>query len=174
MQTTLAVLCSLSEVRMLMVGEPSLPIRPAMSAPRPLVTGAMKQLRIMGLLCRRSKVVNIPIQFKTQNKTRGQTFTTLRFRSHTATMCNVTLITSPWFVGSTKAHPADSKPANLRYAAKAAAESSITRDESDRLSNRKSVTSVYSPRSNAARQALRCTLPLVVFFMAPELATTTA
>ena len=103
MQTTLAVLCSLSEVRMLMVGEPSLPIRPAMSAPRPLVTGAMKQLRIMGLLCRRSKVVNIPIQFKTQNKTRGQTFTTLRFRSHTAAMCNVTLITSPWFVGSTKA-----------------------------------------------------------------------
>ena len=59
MQTTLALLCSLSEVRMLMVGEPGFPIRPATSALRPPVTGATEQLRIMGFLCVHSKHVRL-------------------------------------------------------------------------------------------------------------------
>ena len=40
MQTTLVLLCSLSEVRMLLTGEPCLLILPVSPAPRPLVTGA--------------------------------------------------------------------------------------------------------------------------------------
>ncbi len=54
MQTTLALLCSLSEVRMLLTGEPCLLMRPVRPALRPPVTGAMEQLRIMGWLCRQN------------------------------------------------------------------------------------------------------------------------
>ncbi len=60
MQMMLALLCSLSEVRMLLTGEPCLLMRPVRFAPRPPVTGATEQLRIMGLLCTQPEHISHP------------------------------------------------------------------------------------------------------------------
>ena len=58
MQKALALLCSLSQVRMLLAGEPSLPAWRARSAPRLPTAGATAQLRIIELPCSRSKELN--------------------------------------------------------------------------------------------------------------------
>ena len=58
MQKALALLCSLSQVRMLLAGEPSLPAWRARSAPRLPAAGATAQLRIMGLAYSCSKGLN--------------------------------------------------------------------------------------------------------------------